>query len=471
MADRPWTFLELTNSVCTQCLAKVEAKLVQQGDRVYLLKRCLVHGAERTLISTDANFYHLQRRFLKPGQLPATFNTETKWGCPYDCGICPDHEQHGCLAVVEVTDHCNLSCPVCYADSSPARVTHRSLEHVERMLDAVVRNELRPDVVQISGGEPTIHPDFWAILDAAKKRPIKHLMVNTNGLRLARDPSFAERLATYQPHFEVYLQFDGLTDAPSQALRGEALLSTKLKALEQLEKHQLATTLVVTLKRGVNLDSVGALIDFALTKSCVRGITFQPVQHAGRTEGFDAAEHRLTLSEVRQAILSQTKVFAPDDVLPVPCHPDCLAMAYALKVDGQVVPLTSAVGHEALLSPGDNTITYELSDTIKQRVTALFSTSHSPDSQALSLNQLLCCLPHVEAPKALTYANVFRVIIMQFMDAQNFDVRSVKRTCVHIVHPDGRLIPFDTYNLFYRDGKEHTLLAPLRQRIEASGRP
>jgi len=454
MADRPYVFFELTNSLCSQCLGKVEGKILFQEGAVYMHKRCPEHGPERVLLSTDEAFYQLQRQFLKPGQLPKHFNTETKWGCPYDCGLCPDHEQHSCLTLVEVTDHCNLSCPVCYAESSPRRPNHRSLQQVEAMLDAVVANEGEPDVVQISGGEPTIHPQIDEILKAAKRRPIKHLMLNTNGLRIAADPAFAEQLAGYAPGFEVYLQFDSLEEKPHQVLRGERLLERKLKAIERLNELDISTTLVVTLKKGLNDHEIGKLVDFALTQRAVRGITLQPVQHAGRTEGFDPAIHRLTLGETRQKLLAQSQVFSPEDVLPVPCHPDCLAMAYALKVGGQVVPLTGAIGKDVLLKGAGNTITYEKIEPVKRRLYELFATNHSPESSTLSLNQLLCCLPKIESPTELSYRNVFRLIIMQFMDAHSFDVRSVKRSCVHIVHPDGRIIPFDTFNLFYRDRRE-----------------
>ena len=169
MADRPYLFFELTNSLCSRCLRKVEAKVVFQEGRVYLHKFCPEHKAEKVLISTDVDYYQFSRRTLKPGQMPLKFNTPIERGCPYDCGLCPDHEQHSCLALVEITDHCNLTCPVCYAESSPRRVTHRSLEQIAFMLDCVVRNEGRPDVVQISGGEPTIHPEFFAVLDLARR--------------------------------------------------------------------------------------------------------------------------------------------------------------------------------------------------------------------------------------------------------------------------------------------------------------
>jgi 7,8-dihydro-6-hydroxymethylpterin dimethyltransferase len=466
LPDRPYIFLDLTNSLCSKCLRKVEAKILLQEDRVYLQKHCFEHGPERVLISTDSSYYLAARRALKPGQMPLHFNTPVRFGCPYDCGLCTDHEQHSCLTLIEVTDGCNLSCPICYSESSPGRSTRRSLEEIERMLDAVVANEGEPDVVQISGGEPTVHPDFFAILDAARRRPIKHLMVNTNGIRIAQEPGFARRLKDYAPGFEIYLQFDSLRESPLRALRGVDLREVRRRALDSLNAENLSTTLVVTLKKGVNDGEIGEIIDYALQQPCVRGVTFQPIQAAGRLEDYDPARDRLTLAEVRQGILRQSPVFRPEDVLPVPCHPDGIAMAYALKIDGKVTPLTSLIDPSVLIAKGGNTIVYEKDPALRAELLRLFSTAASPESAAVSLKTLLCCLPQFALPSGLGYDNIFRVLIIEFLDPFNFDVRSVKRSCIHIAHPDGRIIPFDTFNLFYRDGKE-ALLAARRAEIRA----
>jgi uncharacterized radical SAM superfamily Fe-S cluster-containing enzyme len=457
MPDRPYLFFELTNSVCSKCLRKVEAKVLIQDDRVYLQKWCPQHKLQRVLISTDAEYFKLSRETLKPGQMPLKFNTPIRYGCPYDCGLCPDHEQHSCLTLVEITDQCNLTCPICYSESSPHRPGHRSLEQIEFMLDCVVRNEGQPDVVQISGGEPTIHPEFFEVLDRARARPIKHLMVNTNGVRIASDAEFARRLKEYMPGFEVYLQWDSLRADPLRVLRGADLTDVRRRALDRLNEHNISTTLVVTLKKGLNDGEIGELIDFALKQPCVRGITFQPIQIAGRVENFNPETDRLTLGEIRQKILSQSGVFKPQDVIPVPCHPDCLAMAYALKINGSVLPLTGLIDPKLLLHGEGNTIVYERDPRLRAELFKLFSTAASPQSSEFSLRQLLCCLPQVAAPSTVTYDNIFRIIIMQFLDAWNFDVRSVKKTCVHIAHPDGRIIPFDTYNMFYRNGSNGRL--------------
>ncbi len=469
MADRvrPYLFYDVAVSICSTCYQKVEGKIVFQDGAVYMLKRCPMHGQERVLMADDVDYYRRCREiFIKPPEMPLAFNTPVRWGCPYDCGLCADHQQHSCLSLIEVTDHCNLQCPICYAESGPSRQQYRTLDHIQRMIDAVVRNEGEPDVVQISGGEPTLHPDFFAILDRAKAAPIRHLMVNTNGIRIAEDEAFARRLADYMPDFEVYLQFDSFERHALLALRGADLRDTRTRALERLNRLGVSTTLVVTLKKGLNDREIGRIIDFALEQPAVRGVTFQPIQAAGRLDQFNPSTDRLTLTEVRRKILEQTSVFRPEDLLPVPCHPDCLAMGYALKVGGTVVPLTGLIDPNTLIEGGRNTIVYEQDEAVRQGVFKLFATNHSPASGVKSLRDLLCCLPRLDAPADLGYENIFRVLIMQFIDAHSFDVRSVKKTCVHIVHPDGRLIPFDTYNLFYRDGLEQSRLAPLRQRAD-----
>lgn len=463
---RSYLFYDTVTSVCSTCLFRVEGKLLIEGDRVILDKWCPDHGRERVLIADDASYWRWAReKFLVQADVPHRFQTPTRWGCPYDCGLCPDHQQHACLTVVEINDACNLTCPICYAASGVHRTESRTLAEVEAMLDTVVAAEKEPDVVQISGGEPTLHPDFFAILDAAKARPIRHLMVNTNGVRIAKDPEFAHRLASYRPNFEVYLQFDSLRDEALQTLRGARLRTVRERALANLEAAGMHTTLVVTLERGVNDEEIGDILRHALTWDCVRGVTFQPVQEAGRVEGYDPAEHRLTLTEVRRRILEQFPVLTGDDMLPVPCHPDGLSMAYGLRSGETFVPLSGLVDLDDLLAGAANTVAFERAPGLREAFVRLFSTGIGPDVQQTRLGELLCCLPRIEAPDSLGYEHVFRVAIMRFHDARDFDLRSIKRTCVHFATPEGELIPFDTYNLFYRE-EGRAKLAALRRRVD-----
>jgi 7,8-dihydro-6-hydroxymethylpterin dimethyltransferase len=453
MPNRPYTYYDFTLSICSTCLRRVDAKIVFENDNVYMLKTCREHGFEKVLIATDIEYYKNIRNYNKPSETPLHFTTKTHYGCPYDCGLCQDHEQHSCLTVIEITDRCNLACPTCYAMSSPHYGRHRTVEEVEKMLDIIVAAEGSPDVVQISGGEPTVHPDFFAIMDIAKKKPIKHLMLNTNGIRIAKDFEFTKQLATYAPDFEIYLQFDSFKSSALEQLRGKDLTETRMKALEHLNALNLSTTLVVTLQQGVNDGEIGKIIEFALKQKCVRGVTFQPTQVAGRTENFNPATDRITLTDVRRKILEQTDIFKPNDLLPVPCNPDALVMGYALKLAGQTFPLTRYIDPTHLLDNSRNTIIYEQDDALKEKMIDIFSTGISVDRVEENMKQLLCCLPQIEAP-GLGYENLFRIIIMRFIDAYDFDVRAIKKSCVHIVHKDGRIIPFETMNLFYRDDKE-----------------
>jgi 7,8-dihydro-6-hydroxymethylpterin dimethyltransferase len=447
---RKYTYYDFTVSLCPECLARVDAKIVFEDNKVYMLKRCPDHGPSKVMIADDVAYYKNIRNYNKPSETPYVFNTRTHFGCPYDCGLCPDHEQHSCLTVVEITDRCNLTCPTCYAGSGPDHGRHRTLEEVKKMLDAVVTNEHEPDVVQLSGGEPTLHPEFFEILDYAKSLPIKHLMVNTNGIQIAKDFEFAKRLVPYSPNFEIYLQFDSFRNEVLQSMRGADLADIRVKALDHLNSLNLSTTLVVTIQRNLNDDEIGRIIDFALKQPCVRGVTLQPTQIAGRLENFDVDKDRITLTEVRRRILEQTEVFNSDDLIPVPCNPDALVMGYALKINGEVFPLTRYVNPADLLDNSRNTIVYEQDEHLHSQMIKLFSTGNSAEAATEKLHSLLCCLPQIQAP-SLTYNNLFRVIIMQFIDAHNFDVRSIKKSCVHIVNKDYKIIPFETMNLFYRD--------------------
>jgi 7,8-dihydro-6-hydroxymethylpterin dimethyltransferase len=453
MPERPYTYYDFTLSLCSRCLRRVDTKIVFQDSNVYMLKNCPDHGREKVLLATDIDYYRNCRNYAKQSEMPLHFNTQTHFGCPYDCGLCPDHEQHSCLTLVEITDRCNLTCPTCYAESSPMHGRHRTVEEVERMFDVIVANEGEPDVVQISGGEPTVHPDFFRILDIARTKPIRHLMVNTNGIRIAKDEAFVARLASYMPDFEVYLQFDSFKKEALEKMRGTDLRQVRMQALEYLNKYNLSTTLVVTLQKGVNDDEMGKIIDFALQQPCVRGVTFQPTQVAGRLDNFDPATDRYTLTEVRSDILRQSSLFNAHDLIPVPCNPDALVMGYALKLDGQVFPLTRLIDPAVLLdNTSRNTIVYENDDVLRTHLLKMFSTANSVDAISEDLKSIMCCLPHIKAPN-LGYDNLFRVIIMQFIDAYNFDVRAIKKSCVHIVNKDGKIIPFETMNLFYRDDK------------------
>jgi uncharacterized radical SAM superfamily Fe-S cluster-containing enzyme len=453
-----------TTSLCGVCLALVPAKILIEEGSVFYQKRCLTHGVQKVLVSTDAAYWRLCRDYLKPGDRPLAFQTRTELGCPYDCGLCPDHEQHSCLALIDINEACNLACPVCFSDSSPHRTLHRPLAEIERMMDALVASEGEPDLLQISGGEPTIHPEILEVLAAARRRPIRHVMLNTNGIRIAEDPEFVARLAEFRPGFEVYLQFDSLRPEALLNLRGADLGRIRRAALENLERAGISTTLVVVVKQGVNDDELPAIIDHALQWRCVRGVVFQPVQDAGRNEGFAAATDRFPLSAIRRRIVDAEGPFGEGDIIPLPCNPESIAIGYALRKGPRIAPVTSFFPREMLVEALPNAITFEKYPDLHKQVLEFFSLATTECNNEKKLAELLCCLPEVPLPAGLGYEDTFRIVIVEFMDAHNFCLGRVKRSCIHFVTPDGKIIPFETYNLFYRD---EAAKARMRRSLEA----
>ncbi len=304
-------FHELTRSLCPVCRRLIDAQIHLRSGGVIMRKRCPDHGWFEALISPDAEDYVASARFNKPGQYPVEFSTEVKDGCPYDCGLCPEHKQHACLALIEVNTTCDLACPLCFADAGPGYSL--TLEQVDFMLDQFVRTEGDPEVVQFSGGEPTLHPGLPEMIRMAQDKDIRHVMVNTNGLRFARDAAWAERLAELRPI--IFLQFDGLEDQTYVTLRGEPLLATKLAALDRLAELGLNTVLVAAIERGVNEHEVGALVRFGLEHPAVRGVQFQPVTHTGRHMPFDPldrpSQRLFSASRIRRTTCSSNQTSCP----------------------------------------------------------------------------------------------------------------------------------------------------------------
>ena len=449
---RPYVFLGQTTSMCETCLALVPAKIIEQNGAVYYQKRCREHGVQKTLVSSEAAYWKRCRDFLKPGDVPLRFHTPIDKGCPYDCGLCPDHEQHSCLALIEVNEHCNLSCPVCFADSSPARTGLRSLAEIEAMLDLLVESEGQPDLLQISGGEPTLHPQILDIIRAARRRPIRHVMLNTNGIRIANDPEFVTGLAEMKRAFEVYLQFDALSEQALRSIRGADLRRVRERALDALDRAGISTTLVCVVRKGVNDAEIGDVLRYAQQRPCVRGVTFQPVQDAGRNTGSDPARDRIVLSEIRRAIIDQWGVFGEDDLIPLPCNPEAISIGYGMRLGAEVRPLTHLFPQEALVQAAPNSVTFESNPEMRKLLIELLSLSCAGQQSADVLHEILCCLPLVEVPAEIGYDRVFRVTVVSFLDRFNFCLAGVKRSCIHFVTGDGRIVPFDTYNMLHRPG-------------------
>jgi 7,8-dihydro-6-hydroxymethylpterin dimethyltransferase len=463
-ASHDSVFLELTRSICPVCRQLLEAEVHARGGKVYLRKHCPEHGEFEALVYGDAERYVEIQRYNKPGERPLRLQTEVREGCPRDCGICPEHKQHTCLGIIEVNTGCNLDCPICFAESGTGRQPDGfslTLEQVERMLDAFVAAEGEPEAIQLSGGEPSIHPQILDMLAAAKARGIKLVMLNTNGIRLARDPRFAPALAEIGVH--VYLQFDGFKDSTQLAIRGRPLQREKLRALERCAAAGVGVSLAAAVERGINDDELGDIVRFGVEHPAVTGVFFQPVTHSGRFLDFDPLE-RLTNSDVIDAIARQLpEWFRGDDFVPVPCcSPTCRSATYALHDGEDLVPLPRVVEVDDYLDYVTNRAVPDLE--IRTALEGLFSASAAGGTER-SGERLECVACGVGLPEELQQvaAKGFMVVVQDFQDPYTLDVRKLRKCCVAEIVPDGRLIPFCAYNsVGYREQVRAQLSAAAR---------
>lgn len=467
---RDHTFLGMTQSLCPECLALIPAKIITKGRRVYFRKRCPTHGVREDFICSDVALYD-QMQYSLPGKVPPRFGVEPDKGCPYDCGLCTEHEQHTCVGLVEMTSSCNLKCPMCFSSSGPGG-THLSYEECVKSIDRLVAVEGRAEVLQLSGGEPTIHPEFLRVLEYAVAQPIDMIMINTNGIRLSRDMDMLDAIERLKHRVEVYFQFDGFSEAGSTILRGEPLVATKLKAIDALGRRGIKTSLVCTLQPDVNDHEIGAIVKFGLERPWITGISFQPATYSGRHVLPEDLERRVTFPDVIRAIAEQTDgIFVEDDFMPLPCaHPNCHSLTYAFRDGGKVIPLSrfiDARNHLEILANGILFSRNRAKQLIEQYLAKVAGcgVGCAPEKNGRISTDPIDAAASTFFAKALaeqlSQSDVFRITITSFLDAYNFDVRRLMKCCIHHVLPSGHVIPFCAYNVLYREG--HVVLPALRE--------
>jgi uncharacterized radical SAM superfamily Fe-S cluster-containing enzyme len=446
-------FYERTRSLCPQCRRLVEAQVFIRDSAVFLRKNCPEHGWHEALISSDAAWYLDSLRYNKPGAIPGKFATEVARGCPSDCGICPEHQQHTCIGLIEITTRCNLSCPTCFADAGEGY--DLSVAQVESILKRLLETEDQPEIVQLSGGEPTIHPEILDIIEAVMKRDIRHVMLNTNGLRLAQDSEFVHRLAQYKP--TIYLQFDSLIDERHRLLRGANLNRIKQQALDNLAEAGLYAILVPTIVHGVNDTEIGDILKYGLKHPAVLGINYQPVTFTGRCLSDIDPLQRTTVPDVIHALETQTDgLFRVGDFRPVPCpYPTCSACTYALVHEGQVIPIPRILNVDDYLDYATNRSVPDISLELQSRLEDLWSMAALIGSDRTGA-ALACvaCNSKVPLPAGfdLSPEHFFIIQIHGFMDEHSFDLNRLMKCCVHELLPDGRAVPLCAYNnLGYRE--------------------
>jgi uncharacterized radical SAM superfamily Fe-S cluster-containing enzyme len=449
---RDYVYLGATQSLCPRCRRLVPAKIVTRGRRVYFRKRCPEHGELEDFVCSDVAAFD-RHEFSQPARLPRVFGTRPDKGCPFDCGLCTDHEQHTCIALVEITSSCNLKCPMCFAESGPGG-RHIDWESYTRMVDRYVYLEGSADVLQLSGGEPTLHPELVRMVRYAYDKPIAAVMINTNGVRLAKDARLVDELASMRDKLEIYLQFDGLSERPNLGLRGEELLKDKLGALENLRRADLRCTLVCTVEHNVNLDELGAILRFGLERPFVRGVSYQLATYCGRHLDPVDLEKRATMPDVVRAIADQSGgLIGAEDFYPLPCaHPNCHMMSYLYRGGATPVPVSKLFDVKPHLNLVANSVVFTPARA-KELIAQACGCGPGGCGDPSFVDKALA--------EKLTGADVFRVTLTAFLDAHNFDTRRVMKCCIAHLLPSGHVVPFCAYNTLYRDG--HVPLPPLAE--------
>jgi uncharacterized radical SAM superfamily Fe-S cluster-containing enzyme len=362
---------------------------------------------------------------------------------------------------------------MCFAESGPGG-KHIDFATYCRMVDRYVQLEGAADVLQLSGGEPTLHPELVRMVRYAYEQPIAAVMVNTNGIRLARDPSLAEALAPMRDRLEIYLQFDGLENRTYRTLRGEDLLETKLAALEVLRRHDLRATLVCAVDHNTNLHEVGRVVRFGLERPGVRGVSFQLATYCGRHLDPKNLDRRATMPDVMRAIVDQTDgLVTAGDFYPLPCaHPNCHMMCYLYRGGTEPVSIARIIDVKKHIDLIANSVVYTPARA-RQLVGRYLESSGGcgcgPGGCGPADPGLDEFVVKALAEK-LSGADVFRITLTAFLDAHNFDTRQVMKCCIAHLLPSGHVVPFCAYNTLYRDG--HVKLPPLTdaQPVEKSER-
>ena len=477
-----------TKSVCPECNRVVDATVYAEGGKVYIEKRCPEHGEFRDVYWGD---YEQYMRVLKYEHLGTPLDnprTETVKGCPFDCGICPNHKSHTVLGIIDVTNRCNLNCPICFAHAGAAGYVYEpTLEQIREMMLNLRSNNPPAPALQLSGGEPTVREDLPEIVRMAKELGFRHVEVDSNGLKLAESVDYCRELREAGAD-TIYLQFDGTKPKSYIAARGRNLLPTKLKALENLRKAGFrSVVLVPTLVGGVNDDQIGEIIEFAVKNSdIVRCVNFQPVSITGRIKYEEREKMRITIPDLMRLCEEQTNGrIKRSDWYPVPtvvplsklveaftgkryvefsCHPHCGMATYIITEGDEYKPITQMINVDGFLEAVEDAIREaEQGHRTKAKLkVATAAMKYIP--RGFLFKYLLPLLWTADyEPLRQLHMRMIMIGSMHFMDKFNFDLERVERCIIHYATPDGRLIPFCTYNNFHRKAVERKFSIPIEE--------
>lgn len=456
--DQKHIFFGTVQSVCPQCLKPITGQTLVRDGKVFMRKFCSDHGHFEVLLADDAKFWLRALTQTKPGTIPLWHATERKTQCPDDCGLCEDHQQHTCYPLIEITDRCDLKCPICFAENK--QVWNMSQDQLRFALDKLGQAEGRAEIVTLSGGEPTMHPQLMELLDLTLKHPAADkVAINTHGIKLAKDEDLCRRLADMGVY--VQLQFDGFRDETYRKLRGADLVDIKRRALDNLAKHNVRTLLITTVANDLNEDAVGEAIRVLFERDNVHALTLQPLVYCGDARSnalpHDMSRH-MTLTTLLGLIEKQMgNVMSKEDFVSIPCsHPSCSAIGYFLKADqNDWISIARITQADKMLDYLRNKLLIDAETWMRDlkadqaNLETLWSASAVGGSERVQA-ALSCCT--AAYAKERTVVGAAKMIgIHGFMDPSTYEQGRAMKCCYHFITREGKMMPFCNYNMFHRD--------------------
>jgi len=495
-----------TESLCPECGKVIKARIYEENGKVMIEKTCKEHGTFKDIYWSDVELYKKAEQWAFDGigvENPAIKNART---CPDNCGLCNLHMSHTVLANLDLTNRCNLRCPICFANANAAGYVYEpGFEQVVEMMKVLRSQRPVPNTaIQFAGGEPTIYPRFFDVLKKAEELGFSQIQVATNGVKFANSYDFVKQSAIAGLD-TVYLQFDGLEEDIYIKARGKPLLEVKKKAIENIRKLRqdnlkMSVVLVPTVVNGINDHQVGAILKYAIeNRDIIKAVNYQPVSFTGRINQEERIQGRFTLTDLVDRLVKQTNIFRKEDFYPVPVvapisrffyavneepvvaftsHPHCgLATYLFIEEDGNAIPITRFIDVEKFLSEINKLSDKAMNARIMKKRYLLsaysllkecFDENKAP--RGMDKMKFIETLKGVLSTKGKDKLAEFSWSMMMvggmhFQDLYNYDIERVKRCVIHYVVPDGRIIPFCAYNSgpTYRTEVEKKYSIPLSE--------
>ncbi len=456
---KEYSFYKMTRGMCRKCRKIIDSRIFIQDEKVYQENMCPDCGNVKTLIAEDKEWYFKYINFPIKLQTPQKINTPRQNGCPYDCGICPWHENRPSLPVFSITNACNLRCPICLTFNREDEIYFMSVDEMKKTVDFLMENNDSYDLVNIKGGEPTLHPNLIELLKVVKRDEIGRITVNSNGLRLGEDENLVKQLKDLGVY--IILSFDTLDSETSVKIHGKDIVEAKFKALDLLQKYDIGVTLLNVMIKGVNDHEIFDIINLSSKYKNIRSITIQNMTFTGQGGSNFKPQERLTLDMAMRIIQEKSgNIIKKDNFFPLPSnHPLCYSIGYFFRDEETLRSFTDLLSVDDLIELIGTNYIMRPDERFNEKFNEAIAESWAEESNPELLGfvkKLLKKMYPVQGQitpferQKIAEDSILTVYIHAHMDEDNFDISRIV-CCTDLVPVDGeKLIPACAYNLFYR---------------------